>query len=179
MAIPDWEYVDEWTLSLQNPTGSDPGAIYEFIYPAKDPIVYGLGFASIRDVVSFLRYQGKDDKGNPNPLQPRKIKDRSQIKKALGYGASQTGRIVKTFVVEGFNEDEKGKMVFDGINSHIGASRKNWLNGEFSHPGDIFGNDQFPFTYARTTDHFTGVTGGNLDRCEKSRTCPKIIHTDS
>ena len=148
--------------------------------PPKTPLSAGLGFASIRDVVSFLRYQGKDDKGNPNPLQPRKsLKTVRRSRKPLAYGASQTGRIVKTFVVEGFNEDEKGKMVFDGINSHIGASRKNWLNGQFSHPGDIFGNDQFPFTYARTTDHFTGVTGSNLDRCEKSRTCPKIIHTDS
>ena len=48
----------------------------------------------------------------PNPLQ---TKDGVQIKKAIAYGASQTGRIVKTFVVEGFNEDENGKMVFDGI----------------------------------------------------------------
>ena len=178
--VPNWEYVDEWTFKFAPPTGSDPGTIYEFIYSAKDPIVYGLGFASIRDVVSFLRYQGNDDKGNINPLQTGlNPKDGSKIKKAIAYGASQTGRIIKTFVVEGFNEDEKGRMVFDGINSHIGASRKNWLNGQFSHTGDIFGNDQFPFTYALTTDHFTGVTGSNLARCEKSHTCPKIIHTDS
>jgi hypothetical protein len=180
VAITDWEYVDEWTFKFTKPNGSDPGVIYEFIYPAKDPIVSGLGFASIRDVVSFMRYQSKDDKGNPNPLQPaQNSKGGPQIKKALGYGASQTGRIIKTLVVEGFNEDEKGKMVFDGINSHIGASRKNWLNGQFSHPGDIFGNDQFPFTYAQTKDHFTGAADSNLTRCMKSRTCPKILHTDS
>jgi hypothetical protein len=177
--ITDWEYVDEWTFKFPKPADSDSGAIYEFIYTAKDPVVYGLGFASIRDVVSFLRYHAKDDKGNPNPLATANSKSSSFIRKALGYGASQTGRIIKTFVVEGFNEDEKGRMVFDGINSHIGASRKNWLNGQFSHTGDIFGNDQFPFTYALTTDHFTGVTGSNLVRCEKSHTCPKIIHTDS
>jgi hypothetical protein len=177
--ITDWEYVDEWTFKFPKPAGSDPGAIYEFIYSAQDPVVYGLGFASIRDVVSFLRYEAKDDKGNPNPLATASSKSPSHIGKVLGYGASQTGRIIKTFVVEGFNGDEKGRMVFDGINSHIGASRKNWLNGQFSHTGDIFGNDQFPFTYARTTDHFTGVTGSNLARCEKSHTCPKIIHTDS
>ena len=174
--VSDWEYIDEWTFKFAPPAGSNPGVIYEFIYSAKDPVVYGLGFTSIRDVVSFLRYQGRDDKGTPNPLQ---TKDGVQIKKAIAYGASQTGRIVKTFVVEGFNEDETGKMVFDGINSHIGASRKNWLNGEFSHSGDIFGNDQFPFTYASQKDHLSGTVGSNLDRCLKSRTCPKIIHTDS
>jgi hypothetical protein len=178
--VPDWEYIDEWTFKFAPPAGSNPGFLYEFIYSAKDPVVYGLGFTSIRDVVSFLRYQGKDDKGNANPLQTGlNPKDGVQIKKAIAYGASQTGRIIKTFVVEGFNEDEKGKMVFDGINSHIGASRKNWLNGQFSHPGDIFGNDQFPFTYASQKDHLSGVVDGNLTRCLKSRTCPKIIHTDS
>ena len=178
--IPDWEYVDEYRFTFIKPVGADPGAIYEFIYPAKEPVVYGLGFAAIRDVVSFLRYQAKDDKGNLNPLQPT-LHDKcwAHIKKALAYGASQTGRIVKTFVYEGFNEDEKGRIVFDGINSHIGASRKNWLNGQFSHPGDIFGNDQFPFTYAHTRDHFTGDVDSNLDVCHKSHTCPKIIHTDT
>jgi hypothetical protein len=178
--VSNWEYIDEWTFKFAPPAGSDPGAIYEFVYSAKDPVVYGLGFASIRDVVSFLRYQGKDDKGNPNPLQATlNSKNGAKIKKVLAYGASQTGRIIKTFVVEGFNEDEKGKVVFDGINSHIGASRKNWLNGEFSHSGDIFGNDQFPFTYASQKDHLSGTIDGNLTKCAKSHTCPKIIHTDS
>jgi hypothetical protein len=149
VVIPDWQYDGEYKITFAKPGYADPGYIYEFVYPAKDPIVYGLGFASIRDVVSFLRYQTKDDKGNNNPLQAANSKHRT-IKQALAYGASQTGRIIKTLVVEGFNEDERGKIVFDGINSHIGASRKNWLNGQFSHPGDIFGNDQFPFTYAGT-----------------------------
>lgn len=177
--VADWEYIDEWSFKFPAPQGSDPGTIYEFIYTAKDPVVYGLGFGSIRDVVSFLRYEVRDDKGNPNPLQVGDSKNATFIKKVLAYGASQTGRIVKTFIVEGFNQSEKGKIVFDGVNSHIGASRKNWLNGQFSHPGDIFGNDQFPFTYSAATDHLSRMTGGNLVRCEKSRTCPKIIHTDS
>ena len=134
------------TVYFRQTAYADPGDIYEFIYPAKDPIVYGLGFASIRDVVSFLRYQRQDDNGNANPLQIIDSKQKT-IKKALAYGMSQTGRVVKTLVYEGFNEDEKGRIVFDGINSHIGGSRKVWVNGQFSHPGDIFGNDQFPFTY--------------------------------
>jgi len=178
VVIPDWEYVDEYKITFAQPSYADPGYIYEFIYPAKDPVVYGLGYASIRDVVSFLRYQTKDDVGNFNPLRVPGSKH-SIIKKALAYGMSQTGRVVKTFVYEGFNEDEKGRIVFDGINTHIGGSRKVWINGQFSHPGDIFGADQFPFTYKRTRDHFTGDFDGNLEKCERSHTCPKIIHTDS
>ncbi|MBN1848093.1 MAG: hypothetical protein JW932_05860 [Deltaproteobacteria bacterium] len=174
--VTGWSYLDEYRITFPMPAGYDAGSLYEFIFPAKDPIVYGLGYAGIRDVVSFLRYREKDDMGNRNPLRPERG---APIKKALAYGASQTGRIIKTFVYEGFNEDEKGKIVFDGINSHIGASRKNWLNGEFSHPGDIFGADQFPFTYTELTDHFTGISGSMLERCEASHTCPKIMHTDT
>ncbi len=49
-------------------SGFKPGHIYEFIYPAKNPLVLGLGFAVVRDLVSFLRYEIKDARGKPNPL---------------------------------------------------------------------------------------------------------------
>src|SRR5262245_46947542 len=42
--------------------------VYEFSYTAKDPTVAGLGFAAIRDWVSWLRYEAEDDNGTPNPL---------------------------------------------------------------------------------------------------------------
>jgi hypothetical protein len=42
--------------------------IYEFSYTAKDPTVAGLGFAAVRDWVSWLRYETQDDSGTPNPL---------------------------------------------------------------------------------------------------------------
>src|SRR6266498_5585385 len=49
-------------------SGFKPGHIYEFIYPAKNPLVLGLGFAVVRDLVSFLRYGVKDHAGRLNPL---------------------------------------------------------------------------------------------------------------
>src|SRR5215468_3849060 len=49
-------------------SGFKPGYIYEFIYPAKNPLVLGLGFAVVRDLVSFLRYETKNPAGQPNPL---------------------------------------------------------------------------------------------------------------
>ena len=45
-------------------SGFKPGHIYEFIYPAKNPLVLGLGFAVVRDLISFLRYEMKDATGN-------------------------------------------------------------------------------------------------------------------
>ena len=56
-------------LAITRPDGFDAGAIYEFIYTAKDPKVMGLGFAATRDVVAFLRNETADAAGTPIPLR--------------------------------------------------------------------------------------------------------------
>ena len=63
--------------------------IYELMYPAKNPIVLGLGYAVTRDLASFLRYQTRDDAGNPNPLaeSPTTV----GIRRAYATGTSSTG----------------------------------------------------------------------------------------
>jgi len=53
-------------------SGFKPGHIYEFIYRAKNPLVLGLGFAVVRDLISFLRFESKDRNGTPNPLASTK-----------------------------------------------------------------------------------------------------------
>jgi hypothetical protein len=104
-----WRLIDDGHVEITRPTtpGFDRGAIYEFIYRARDPIVMGIGFAAIRDIVSFLRYATKD-----NPLAPR---ERPRIRHALGFGISQSGRVLRDLVYLGFNEDLAGRQVFDGI----------------------------------------------------------------
>jgi hypothetical protein len=78
-----WRLVDDRHVEITRPTGPgfDRGAIYEFIYRARDPIVMGIGFAAIRDIVSFLRHATAD-----NPLAPQ---GRPRIRHALGFGISQ------------------------------------------------------------------------------------------
>jgi Alpha/beta hydrolase domain len=66
------ETIKPSTNELYLRTGFKPGHIYEFIYPAKNPLVLGLGFAAVRDLVSFLRYEMKDARGKPNPLATAK-----------------------------------------------------------------------------------------------------------
>jgi hypothetical protein len=181
-----WRYLDEWRIEITRPSSSafDAGAIYEFICPAKDPIVYGLAFASIRDVVSFLRYEVTDDKGNPNPLAPGGIPG---IKKAIALGASQSGRALQDLIYQGFNQDERGRVVFDGASVHIGGSRRSWVNFEFALPGPTSTqhtthfqvNDQFPFTFTTLYDPISGRTDGFLEKCQATNTCPKIMHTDT
>src|SRR5215510_16109457 len=66
----EWQYLDASTIGLL-PAGQRPfarGMIYQFVYPATDPKVTGIGFAAVRDVVSFLRYTNADEQGTPNPL---------------------------------------------------------------------------------------------------------------
>jgi len=62
-ATPDglsFSFVDAERISITRPAGFDAGAIYEFVYVAKDPKVMGLGFAATRDIVSFLRHGATD-----------------------------------------------------------------------------------------------------------------------
>jgi hypothetical protein len=162
--------------------GFDPNFIYELIYTAKNPLVLGLGFAATRDLVSFFRNAIQDDKGTPNSLAIEK--QQTGIRHAIIMGSSQSGRYVRTFLHLGFNADENGRMVFDGALAHVAPARVA-LNIRFGAPGRIYAQHEDhlfpasepPFTYSATPDPHTGRTDGILARCQKTRTCPKIIHT--
>jgi hypothetical protein len=171
-----WKYIDEWTIEITRPTDAsyDAGAIYEFTYEAKNPIVYGLALAAMRDLVSFLRYEPRDARDHANPLA---VAGRPAIDKALGFGASQTGRTIKNLVYH-FNGDEQGRQVFDGVHAHISGASLNSQNEAFGRPGGK-GDDRFPFTYATLFDPLSRRTDGWLARCQAEHNCPKIVHTDS
>src|SRR6266852_1575791 len=121
-----WRLVDDRNVEITRPTGPgfDRGAIYEFIYRARDPIVMGIGFAAIRDIVSFLRHATTD-----NPLAPN---GRPRIRRALGFGISQSGRVLRDLVHLGFNQDLAGRQVFDGILPVVAGSRRTCVNWQFA-----------------------------------------------
>ena len=160
--------------------GSDNGSIYHFNYTASDPVVLGLGFLATRDLIAFLRYESADASGNPNPI-PR----RTTI--ALATGISQSGRYLRDFLWQGFNEDAKGRIVFDGMLPLVSGSRKTYTNYRWAKPGDYSRQhethyapgDQFPFAYATITDPLTGRTDGLLQKCSQTKTCPKVFQYDS
>ena len=176
-----WRYVSDTEIEIDRPAGFDGGAIYEFIYEAKDPIVLGIGFAAMRDAISFLRYETADRDGNPNPLGEHGLPT-----KAISLGISQSGRMQRDFLYQGFNEDVAGRIVFDGMHPNIAGSRKTFTNYQFGQPGrwqkqhedHVYPGDQFPFTYATLTDPLSGRTDGLQERCNVSNTCPKIVHSD-
>jgi len=176
-----WSYTSDREIRIERPSGYDGGAIYELVYDAKDPIVMGLGFAAMRDVISFLRYDADDAAGHANPLAYQGLPETS-----LSLGISQSGRMLRDFLYQGFNEDVHGRIVFDGMHPDIAGSRKTFTNYAFSQPGrwqkqhedHFYPGDQFPFTYTTITDPVSGRTDGLFERCSHTNTCPKLIHTD-
>jgi hypothetical protein len=154
--------------------GFDPAYLYEVAFTAKDPLVMGIGYAATRDLNSFLRYGAKDDAGTPNPVA-------GQIKWALARGNSQSGVFIRSYIHLGFNQDETGKIVWDGVNPHI-AARQLALNYRFAMalgnagPNEV-GSDGAVWwsDYEDRVRHHPKA--GLLDRCRATNTCPKILET--
>jgi Alpha/beta hydrolase domain len=176
-----WRLIDDRHVEITRPTASgfDRGAIYEFVYRARDPIVISIGFAAIRDIVSFLRYGTKD-----NPLAPQ---ERPCIRRALGFGISQSGRVLRDLVYLGFNEDFAGRRAFDVILPVVAGSRRTCINWQFAqagrysrqHEDHSYGDDQFPFSYPTLSDPISGRTDGILQRARDAGVCPKVLHLDT
>jgi Alpha/beta hydrolase domain len=174
----DWAFADcsstpfpgtpnETMICLKN--GFDPNLIYELVYTAKDPLVLGVGMAAMRDVNSFFRRASAAD---GNPIAGR-------INWAIGYGISQSGRFLKNFLLLGFNEDEDGRVVWDGAHPII-AGQMGQFNIRFAQPGNIANifepGAEGPIWWGDYNDtaRGRGVTG-ILERCRASHTCPKIF----
>ena len=51
------------------PGGFKPGWIYELVYTAVGPLVMGLGYVGVRDLISFLKYGERDSADTVNPMR--------------------------------------------------------------------------------------------------------------
>jgi hypothetical protein len=150
--------------------------LYQFVYPATDSKVTGIGFAAVRDVVSFLRHAGANEPGAPNPLA-------GSLKWTIATGLSQSGRFHRPFLYFGFNQDEQNRQVFDGMMPYINGAGGGFFNYRFAQPNrtafqrwsHVYPEQVFPFAYKSLTDPLTGKTDSVLARSEASRTSPKIM----
>lgn len=155
----------------------EPGWIYEIVYTGHSPLVLGLGELVIRDVVANARSSRVDSDGWPTPFAGR-----GRVLRAIMWGRSQAGRLVRDFIYRGFNEAADGSRVFDGVMPHVsGAGMVGF---------DRFGNlqtppglqhefhdsraDVFPFAYGPMIDHLTERSDSILKR---PSTDPKVLHT--
>ena len=176
-----WEYADGKTIRLL-PAGTPfkQSAVYEFTYTAKDPVVAALGLAATRDWVSFLRHAAKDEAGTANPLA-------GDVRYVYSFSISQPSRTLNDFQAFGFNEDEQGRRVIDGMLKWTGGGNGDQINYRFAQTGRTERNRQnhlypegvFPFAYPVLSDHLSGRTGGRLARCTISKTCPKNFDANS
>jgi hypothetical protein len=182
-AIPatGWRFNDARTIQLL-PEGTRfaPGALYELAYQARDPLVTGLALAAVRDIPSFLHHAAADDTGAPSPLAGR-------IDVVIGHGISQPARLLHDVVHLGFNRDERGRRVFDGILSYIAGASSGFFNQRFAQPfrthrqhiGRWTPERVFPFANQLLFDPVTRRLDGRLVRCTLTGTCPKIFEANS
>ncbi|HEY2016009.1 MAG TPA: alpha/beta hydrolase domain-containing protein, partial [Bryobacteraceae bacterium] len=132
---------------------------------AKDPVVVGLGPAAVRDYVSYLKLSG-------------------EAKRSIGFGTSQSGRFLRTFLYYGFNADENGAKVFDGLWAHVAGAGRGSFNHRFAQPSRdghprlnlLYPTDIFPYTDEPETD--LGLTDSILARAAKANVVPKIFYTN-
>jgi Alpha/beta hydrolase domain len=163
--------------------GFRPGYLYELVCEAEGPIVQGVGFAGVRDVVSFLKY----DTGKSNPL--RRGDGKPAVDRAHGFGVSQSGRFLRHFLYLGFNADERGRKVFDGLMPHVAGGGLGFFDHRFAQPTrhnaqheeHAYPTDVFPFTYGDAEDPFSHRSDGLLKRlaAEDRKLLPKVMHTQS
>jgi hypothetical protein len=163
--------------------GMRSGYIYELICECEGPIVQGVGFAAIRDLISFLKH----DSSKQNPAL--KADGKSAIERAYGFGVSQSGRCLRTFLYQGFNADEQGRIVFDGLMPHVAGGGLGFFNHRFAQPtrhngqqeNHSYFGDAFPFAYGDDTDPYSKRTDGILrkTRADDPKCLPKVMHTQS
>ena len=177
----EWEFLDDRSIRML-PVGRNfaPIKIYELWYEATGSKVLGIGYASVRDLVSFFRYKSANRGGIPNPL----LSGMSEIHHAIAFGVSQSGRFLRHFLELGMNSDEAGQKVFDGVFSHVAGAGKVFANHRFAMPGRtatqhedrLYPENWFPFSTAKTADPVSGRIASLLPG---SANDPKIIETNS
>jgi len=181
----DWYFCGGGTFAAPTPVttlpvrlclkdGFDATKLYQLVYTVTDPYVLGAGTAAFRDVASFFRYEPNDDFGTPNPLA-------GSIKWAIIRGSSQSGNFTRHFIHLGMNQDEQGRIVHDGAWPLI-AGRRVANNSRWGQPDGVLELYQMgsegPQWWHQFPDTVRGLhPAGILDRCEATKTCPKIVET--
>jgi Alpha/beta hydrolase domain len=158
-------------------SGFVPGKVYQVVYTTVGAPVIGLGLLAMRDVVSFLRYSTA---GEGNPCA-------GQIQYAYGFGRSQSGRFLRHFLYLGLNQDERQRLVFDGLIPLAAGGWRGEFNQRFGQPSNYDKYSKysvknlFPFHDTVQTDPETGRTDGLLARLAARGKVPKIffINTSS
>ena len=128
--------------------------------------VGGLGFAAIRDAASWIKH---------GPAASVRADH------AIAFGHSQSGRFLRSFLYLGFNTDESGRQVFDGMMPHTAGAARIDLNRPGAEPVSLgmFTATSFPFADAALRDPVTGAVDGTLDNDRSRGNQPYIFYTNT
>jgi hypothetical protein len=145
------------------------GKIYELVYVSSDPAIVGLGLAAVRDFASHLKFEHPETAGAP----------------ILGFGVSQTGRFLRHFLYQGFNIDERGRVVFDGLLIHSAGGGRGSFNHRFAQPSRdghayssfFYPTDLFPFSGRVQLDTTAGQRLGLLS--DDIRYRPRVMYSNT
>jgi Alpha/beta hydrolase domain len=178
-AIPrsQWHFSADGSSIHLDGAGFQPGKIYELIYLARNPRVAGLGFAAVRDFVSYVKHGAEG-------VAPRPVPHQSVV---YGVGISQSGRFLRDLVYQGFNADEQGRQVFDGLIPHVAGAGRGNFNYRFAQPSRdaqpmnalLYATDLYPFADLPLLDPASGRKEGLLDRATAENVAPKIFYTNT
>jgi hypothetical protein len=153
--------------------GFRAGRIYELVYRAQDPTIVGIGLAAVRDIASWARYDARAE---------------FPVTAAVAFGVSQSGRFLRHFLYQGFNTDEAGRKVFDGMLVHTAGAGRGSFNHRFAQPSRdahrfsafFYPTDLFPFTTRVQTDAELQITDGLLGPSSgRPEHRPKIFFTNT
>ena len=167
----EWRFAPDRS-HIHLPGGFVPGKIYEAVYVAQDPAVVGLGLAAVRDLVAYLKHSPE----SPAPGE-----------RAIAVGISQTGRFLRHFLYQGFNEDLEGRPALDGVFAQTAGGGRGSFNHRFGQPSRdahpysafFYPTDLFPFTGRTRSDPVTGLEDGLLRVLSKSEAMPKVFFTNT
>lgn len=163
---PDWICLNGATFN--------PNDLYELVYTAANPLVLGVGFAAFRDLDSFLRYGTTAPGSGSNPIA-------GSVTRSMVVGASQSAAFIHGLIFYGFNEDESGRIVFDGAWPEIDG-RMMVMNIRWGQPNNLMylymGGDEAPVWWADYPNMARNLPAdGMLHRCNATNTCPQILET--
>ncbi|MBT8069670.1 MAG: hypothetical protein KJO80_04495, partial [Gammaproteobacteria bacterium] len=168
--LPDEETGEGLAVRLEG--GFEKGKIYELVYASADPVVVGVGLAALRDGAAWLR----DSEESP-----------VAVERVVAMGISQTGRLLRHFLYQGFNLLPGGGMAFDGVIAHTAGAGRGSFNHRFAQPSRdahrfrafLYPTDIYPFSDMPQRDAETGLEEGLLDRLRRDNAVPKIFFTNT
>lgn len=160
-----WQFSPDG-CTVRRAAGFEAG-LNEVIYKATGSPVAGLGLAAVRDFASYLKYGATGSTLRESPGLMRRV---------IGFGYSQSGRFLREFVRDGFNQDERGRAAFDGLMVASAGAGGGSFNHRFASPGQA-GNSVL--SIFRPVDLPPFTDDSLLTKAKAASVVPRIFYTFS